>query len=217
MTAIKILLLDSEPLIREGILAVLSREEDLDVQCATGSIEEALQRSINPDVIVIDPLAFGDRTTGARSVAELCGNFPKTKVVVLTHMDAPEDVALLFSKGAHGYVLKSALSAELIDAVRRVAGGSEYLQPSLGTALLKATQNLYGLQPVPSGDLTPKEEEVLRVLAMGHTNAEAAAILSYAVRTIEGYRARIMRKLGVDNRAELVRAASEMNLLSFPS
>lgn len=217
MTTIKILLLEGEALIREGILAVLGRERDLEVVCATGSLEQALQGPVKPDVIVVEPLTFGDKSQGAESVAELFGYFPGAKVVVLTHLDAAGDVAQILSSGAHGYVLKSGLATELVDGVRRVAGGDEYLQPSLGTALLKSASNGYGQSGRRFGDLSPKEEEVLRVLAMGHTNVEAAEMLSYAVRTIEGYRARIMRKLGIHSRADLVRAAAEMHLLPFDS
>lgn len=215
MSAIKILLLEGEALIREGILALLGREPDLEVVCAAGSLEQALQGPVKPDVIVVEPLTFGDKSHGAESVADLFAYFPGAKVVVLTHLDTPGEVAQFLSTGAHGYVLKSGLATELVDGVRRVAGGYEYLQPSLGTALLKSASNGDGQSGGRCGGLSPKEEEVLRVLAMGHTNAEAAELLSYAVRTIEGYRARIMRKLGVHSRADLVRAAAEMHLLPF--
>jgi two-component system, NarL family, response regulator NreC len=213
LTSINILLLDNEALVREGVRMVLEREADLQIGHEAGTLDEALQPAIDPDVIVVEPLLTGDRSRGAELVTDLLQRYPNSQVLVLSQMESVEDVQLFLSRGVRGYVLKKAPAIELVEAVRRVAAGDEYLQPSLGAALLKANRKRSSRNGV--AELTPREKEVLRVLAIGHTNAEAAAILSYAVRTVEGYRSRIMRKLDVESRAELVRAASELDLLHF--
>ncbi|MEX2553624.1 MAG: response regulator transcription factor [Actinomycetota bacterium] len=213
MTSIKILLLDCETLVREGVRMVLERESDLQIVHEASTLDEATRPEIDPDVIVVEPLLARDRSRGAELVTDLLRHYPNSQVLVLSQMEAVEDVQLFLSRDVRGYVLKKGPAAELVEAVRRVAAGEEYLQPSLGAALLKASNhgNAGGRMP----GLTAREKEVLRVLAIGHTNAEAAAILSYAVRTVEGYRSRIMHKLDVESRAELVRAASELDLLHF--
>jgi two-component system, NarL family, response regulator NreC len=212
VTSIKILLLDSEALVREGVRMVLERESDLEIVHEASTLDEAARSEINPHVIVVEPLLAGDRSRGAELINELVRHYPNSQVLVLSQMEAVEDVQLLFGD-VRGYVLKKGPAVELVEAIRRVAAGEDYLQPSLGAALLKASNhgNTRGRGP----GLTAREKEVLRVLAIGHTNAEAAEILSYAVRTVEGYRSRIMRKLDIESRAELVRAASELDLLRF--
>ena len=213
LASIHILLVDNEVLVREGVRMVLEREPDLEIIHEAGALHEALQSAADPTVIIVEPLLAGDRSRGAELVTDLLRRYTSSQILVLSQMEAVEDVRLFLSRGARGYVLKKGPAVELVEAVRRVAKGQEYLQPSLGAALLKATRAGRSRNGVP--ELTPREKEVLRVLAIGHTNAEAAAILSYAVRTVEGYRSRIMRKLDVESRAELVRAASELNLLHF--
>jgi DNA-binding NarL/FixJ family response regulator len=213
LISIKILLLDNEVLVREGVRTVLEREADLTVINEAGSFDEAANAAIEPDVIVVEPLLAGNTSLGAELVDRLASRYPNSRILVLSQMEAAEDVQLLLDKGARGYVLKKGPAGELVEAVRRVAGGEEYLQPSLGAALLKASRKR-AVNNVRR-NLTIREREVLRVLAVGHTNAEAAAILSYAVRTVEGYRSRIMRKLELENRAQLVKAASELDLLHF--
>jgi two-component system response regulator NreC len=210
---IKILLLDSEALVREGVRMVLERESDLDIVHEASTLEEATRAPIDPHVIVVEPLLAGERSRGAELITDLLRHYPDSQVLVLSQMEAVEDVQLFLLRDVRGYVLKKGPAVELVEAVRRVAAGEEYLQPSLGAALLKASSQGISRGRVPG--LTAREKEVLRVLAIGHTNAEAAAILSYAVRTVEGYRSRIMRKLDIESRAELVRAASELDLLRF--
>jgi two-component system, NarL family, response regulator NreC len=128
---------------------------------------------------------------------------PSTHVVILTMQEDPEFARRALRAGAAGYVLKEAADDELVDAVRRVAEGGTYLNPRLGALLAAAP-------PEPSGppdDLTPREVEVLRLIALGHTNAEIAQELFLSVRTVESHRAHIQQKLNRSTRAELVRYA----------
>jgi DNA-binding NarL/FixJ family response regulator len=120
--------------------------------------------------------------------------------------------------GASGYLLKEAAPADLVDAVRRVAAGQTYVQPSLGAALLSRGAGLdlpAGRPARPAKALTPREIDVLRLLARGHTNAEMSSMLGMSLRTVEAHRARMLRKLRFETRAELVRYAADLGLLQF--
>ena len=134
---------------------------------------------------------------------------PGTRVVILTMQEDPEFARRALRAGAAAYVLKEAADDELVDAVRRVAEGGTYLNPRLGAALAAAPPEPTG----PPDDLTEREVEVLRLIALGHTNAEIAQGLYLSVRTVESHRAHIQQKLGRSTRAELVRYALDHGLL----
>lgn len=213
MRRIRILVLDNQALIREGVRTVLERHSDLVTVAEAGTLDEAVRCGCSPDVVVAEPLLAGDRPDREALVRELVATFQDSGVLLLSQIENLSEIEVHLASGARGYILKKALSSELVEAVRRVADGEEYLQPALGAALLKGKSRHH--TDKRSSRLTSREREVLRVLALGHTNAETAEILSYAVRTVEGYRSRIMQKLEADSRAELVKAASELNLLHF--
>jgi DNA-binding NarL/FixJ family response regulator len=146
-------------------------------------------------------------------VAGLHARYPDAQILVLTMVDNPADVHLTFAAGARGYLLKEAASTELADAIRKVADGQDYLQPATGAAMA-------AMRPVPevahaSADvgLSGREVEVLKLIVLGHTNAEIASILHISLRTVEHHRASILRKLGARTRAELVRYANETGVL----
>jgi len=127
-------------------------------------------------------------------------------------VDNPTNVQLCLVAGASGYLLVEAVSTELVEAVRKVAVGKDYLQPSLGAALAKWREEPGRVHARAVEDLTPREREVLRLIARGHTNAEIATMLHVSVRTVENHRASVLRKLGLRTRAELVRHANEAGL-----
>jgi two-component system response regulator NreC len=208
---VRLLLLDDHALMREGLRALLNREDDLEVVAEASGLDEALAAGADPDVIVAD-LVLSD-ARGAEVVAGLHARYPDAQILVLTMVDNPADVHLTFAAGARGYLLKEAASTELADAIRKVADGQDYLQPAMGAAMA-------AMRPVPevahaSADvgLSGREVEVLKLIALGHTNAEIAAILHVSLRTVEHHRASILRKLGARTRAELVRYASETGVL----
>jgi two-component system response regulator NreC len=149
-------------------------------------------------------------------VRRLRERFPRSAVLVLSMVDNPADVQLCLTAGARGYLIKEAAGTELTDAVRAVASGHEYLQPSLGAALVRWREApgrpRAGAGAGVSSELTDREREVLRLIALGHTNAEIARLLFLSVRTVENHRASLMRKLGVRSRAELVRQAGQLGL-----
>jgi two-component system, NarL family, response regulator NreC len=208
---ISVLLMDDHVVVREGLRALLERQDDMDVLAEAGSVGEAVDLDVQPDVIVADLVLPDDR--GADVVKRLVERYPDASILVLTMVDNPTDVQLCLAAGARGYLLKETASTELVDAVRKVASGADYLQPSLGAALAKWRDAPGRVHARAIDDLTQREREVLRLIALGHTNAEIAQMLYVSVRTVENHRASVMRKLGLHTRAELVRHATEAGLV----
>lgn len=208
---IRVALCDDHAVVRSGLCRVVADEPDLEVVGEAGTAEEAVAvaRAERPDVFVMDlglPGSSGIEAT--RRIAEVS---PQTAVLVLTVHD---DVAYLrkaFDVGARGYLVKDAADVELVLAIRQVAAGEEYVHPRLGAALLSpsATGHVVG----PGGELSERELEVLRLVALGHTNTEIAADLYVSVRTVETHRAHVQQKLGIKTRADLVRYAHDHGLL----
>ena len=209
---IRVALCDDHAVVRGGLRRILEEEPDVEVVGEAGNAAEAatLAAATHPDVFVMDlglPGASGIDATRQVLIAS-----PDTKVLVLTVHD---DVAYLrkaFDAGAAGYLVKEAADVELVLAVRHVAAGHEYVHPSLGAALL--APGAAGPRPGgPGGELSDREIEVLRLVALGHTNAEVAAELYVSVRTVETHRAHLQQKLNLKTRADLVRYAREFGLL----
>jgi two-component system response regulator NreC len=198
-------------MIREGLRGLLEREPDLLVLGEASSLAGALAVDIEPDVIVADLMLPDAR--GAEVIERLVARFPGSPVLVLTMVDSPADVRLAFAAGARGYLLKEAASAELVQAVRRVAAGEDYLQPAMGAAMAASRRTPPRAHAATAEALSGREREVLRLVALGHTNAEIAQMLFVSVRTVESHRASLQRKVGVRSRAELVRFAREHTLL----
>jgi len=218
--AVRVALCDDHAVVRRGLQLILEGESDLVVVGVAGGVAEAvlLAEATRPDVFVMD-LGLPDGS-GIDATAELRRVSPATQVLILTVHD---DVAYLrsaFAAGAAGYVVKEAADTELVDAVRQVAAGRRYVHPTLGAALLappepgvgRAGSAISGLAG-PGGELSQREVEVMRFMAMGLTSAEIADRLFVSVRTIETHRAHIHQKLDVRNRAQLVRRAREAGLL----
>jgi two-component system response regulator NreC len=204
-----VMLVDDHAVVRAGIRMLLESQADVSVVAEASSAEEALDVRLDrdPDVIVTDLSMGGLR--GAAVVEALVERFPDSVVMVLSMVDSPADVRRTMAAGAKGYMLKGAAASELPDAIGRILRGELYVQPALG-ALLAGHASKHAIHADPTTALTPREREVLRLLAAGHTNPEIAALLFLSPRTIESHRANIQRKLGVRSRADLVRAAAEI-------
>lgn len=209
---VRVALCDDHGVVRSGLRRILAAEPDLEVVGEAGTISEAvaLAAAERPDVFVMDlNLPDGSGITATATVRKVS---PATRVLVLTVHD---DVAYLrraFDAGADGYVLKEAADVELVHAVRQVASGNQYVHPTLGAALLAPdapTARLGG----PGGDLSEREVEVLRGIALGSTNSEIADRLYVSVRTVETHRAHVQQKLNIRTRAQLVRFARDAGLL----
>lgn len=208
---IRVALCDDHAVVRSGLARILDETTGLEVVGEAGTAEEAvtLARAERPDVFVMDLGLPG--TSGIEATRRVADASPETKILVLTVHD---DVAYLrkaFDAGARGYLVKDAADVELVLAIRQVASGEEYVHPRLGAALL--TPSATGRVAGPGGELSEREREVLRLVALGHTNAEIAAELYVSVRTVETHRAHVQQKLGIKARADLVRYAREHGLL----
>ena len=208
---ISVVIIDDHAVVRSGLRLVLEAEEDITVEDEGGTADEAvrLARLHKPDVVLLDVTMPG--RSGLEAADEIKKAAPKTSILVLSMHDDPSYVREAFAAGASGYLLKEAADAELVAAVREVAGGHRYVHPALGARLAAAEAEA---QAAAAADpLSDREREVLRLLALGHTNQEIAKMLFISVRTAETHRAHIMQKLRLTTRAELVRYALQHGLL----
>lgn len=207
---IKIVLADDHAVVRKGLRLLLDGEEGFEVVAEAGTAEDALRyvRAHRPQVLVLDLNMPGD-VNSLDAIPEVEASGDGTRVVVLTMQEDPEFARRALGNGAAGYVLKEAADDELVEAVRRAAAGDTYLNPRLGAALAAAPPKPAG----PPDDLTEREVEILRLIALGHTNVEIGEQLYLSVRTVESHRAHIQQKLRRSSRAELVRYALDHGLL----
>jgi two-component system response regulator NreC len=208
---IRVLIVDDHAIVRSGLRLLLEQQEDIECAGEAGDAQEAVRevRRQKPDVALLDIVLPG--TSGLEAAPELLKASPDTKLLVLSMEDDPSYVREAFAAGALGYVLKEAAESEVVQAVREVAAGRRYVHPSLGARL--AAAEAQGRARAEADPLSDREREVLRLLALGHTNQEIAGILFISVRTAETHRAHIMRKLGLSTRSELVRHAMATGLL----
>jgi two-component system response regulator NreC len=199
---VRIVVADDHAVVRSGLRLLLEADERFDVVAVAGDVEEARRRVLahRADVLILDLNMPGSPSLPA--IPDLAGH---TAVVVLTMQNDPAFAREALQAGARGYVLKEAADAELVEAVCAAADGRTYLNPQLGARLAAAP-------PAPAGppdDLTEREVEILRLIALGHTNAEIGQQLFLSVRTVESHRSHIQQKTRRSTRAELVRYALE--------
>jgi two-component system response regulator NreC len=208
--AITIVLADDHNVVRSGLRLLLNAEEDFAVVADAADAEAALRAVLGykPTVLVLD-LNMPGELTSLDAIPQVRERSPGTAVVVLTMQEDPSFARHALQAGALGYVLKDAADAGLVEAVRRAAVGVTYLAPRLGAALAAMPVRPEG----PPDGLTVREVEVLRLIALGHTNAEIGAQLFVSVRTVESHRAHIQQKLRRSTRAELVRYALDHGVL----
>lgn len=206
---IKIVIADDHAVVRRGLRLLLEAEEGFEVLAEAGDVDDALRytRAHRPDVLVLD-LNMPGKQTSLELIPELAQAVPATRVVVLTMQEDPEFARTALGNGAAAYVLKEAADGELVEAIRTAAGGGTYLNPRLGARLAAAPAH-----DEPPDDLTDRELDVLRLIALGHTNAEIGEQLYLSVRTVETHRSHIQQKLRRSSRAELVRYAIDRGLL----
>jgi two-component system response regulator NreC len=208
---IRVLIVDDHAVVRSGLRHVLEAESDIEVVGEASDMSEAVleARAQKPDVVLMDVVMPG--ASGIEATPAVLKEAPAAKVLVLSMQDDPRYVREAFSAGASGYVLKEAADTEVVGAVREVAGGGSYVHPTLGARLVTAEAEERAREE--DDPLSEREREVLRLLALGHTNQEIAESLYLSVRTVETHRAHIMQKLRLSNRAELVRYAIDHGFL----
>ena len=204
MGLIRLLLVDDHAIVRSGVRRVLLETGEFEVVAETADANEAvvLARRHQPDVVVLD-IGLKDRS-GLDVLPDIRAAGPR--VVILSMQDEPAYARQAFERGAQGYVLKDAADEELVEAIRAVLADRLYVHPQLAARLV--------LRP-PDDDLTEREREILRLIALGYTNQEIAGQLYLSVRTIEAHRRHILGKLRLQTRADLVRYALEHRLVGL--
>jgi two-component system response regulator NreC len=209
--SIRIVIVDDHAVVRSGLKLLLEGQEDLEVVGEAGDARTAVfeVRAQKPDVILMDVVM--PTGSGIEATPAVLKEAPGAKVLILSMQDDPAYVREAFAAGASGYVLKEAADAELVAAVREVAAGQRYVHPTLGARLVAAEADERAR--AEEDLLSEREHEILRLLALGHTNQEIASQLYLSVRTVETHRAHIMQKLRISTRAELVRYALERGVL----
>ena len=208
---IRVLVVDDHAIVRSGLRRVLDAEPDIETVSEAENAERAVFEAMEhrPDIVLMDVVMPGK--SGIEGLPALLQAVPSAQVLILSMQDDPRYVREAFEAGASGYVLKEAADTEVITALRAVAAGERYVHPALGARLLAA--ELADRKRADADPLSEREREVLRLLALGHTNQEIAKLLYISVRTAETHRAHIMQKLRLTSRAELVRYALAEGLL----
>ncbi len=204
---IRIVLADDHAVVRSGLRMLLDSEGDLEVVAEASDVESARRyvRGHHPRVLILDLNMPGG--SSLEMIPTIRSESPETQIVVLTMQQEPAFAREALGAGALGYVLKEAADDELVEAVRRAAAGESYLNPRLGARIASEPP------PGPPDDLSEREVDVLRLIALGHTNAEIAEQLYLSVRTVETHRAHIQQKLRLSTRAELVGYALDRGLV----
>lgn len=201
-----IVLADDHTVVRNALRLLLDAEPGFEVVAEAGDVDTAVRyvRGHKPTVLILDLNMPGRSSLDA--VPDIRAASPRTEIVVLTMQNEPAFARRALQAGVRGYVVKEAADAELVQAVRSAAAGDTYLQPALGARLAAGDGG--------NGDeLSERESDVLRLIALGHTNAEVAEQLYISIRTVESHRAHIQQKLSLSSRAELVRYALERGLI----
>lgn len=217
MTKLRILLVDDHNVVRQGLRRLVDIQEDMTVvgEAADGLAACELADRLRPDVVIMD--VSMPNLGGAEATARLAKDHPEVRVLALTVHEDTTYLKLLLEAGASGYVLKRAVADELIRAVRTVASGGIYLDPAIAGKVVGGF--VHGPPLASQGrttELSDREEEVLRLIARGHTTREIAARIDLSAKTVESYKTRSMEKLGLGSRVEIVRYAIRHGWLAEP-
>jgi DNA-binding NarL/FixJ family response regulator len=210
MKKIRLVLADDHPMIRAGFKTLLAQSNDFEIAGEAGSGQELLKvvDTVKPDVTLVDVHMPG--MNGLEALEKLHTSFPDIKFVVLTMHDEREYVQKALKAGADGYLLKNIDREELENAIHTVFKGGKYFSPEITTVLAESVAN----PASGESEITPREKEVLALVAGGHSTKQIADQLGISVRTVETHRINMLKKLGVNNSAELIRKAFELGLLN---
>lgn len=216
MSRIRVLLADDHAVLRAGLRMLINGQPDMEVvgEAATGEDAWRQTGALKPDVVLLDLAMPG--TGGIEATGRIARDFPGVRILVLTMHDDVAYLRSVLAAGASGYVLKRSADTELLSAIRVTHRGGTYLEPSLAGEVVQDAIGRKTRQgdASASSPLSDREREVLRLVAEGHTNQEIADRLFLSVKTVETYRSRLMAKLGLRTRADLVRYALSAGFLS---
>lgn len=215
MNTVRVLVADDHEVVLEGVRALVAREAGLEVCAAASSGREAVSAAIRtkPDVVVLD-MTMPD-LDGLTAIRQIKRALPKTEVVVYSAHSSEEVIEEVFDAGAKSYIGKGGAGRDLIDAIRSVAEHKPFFTPEIMQILFGKFLDADGLKKAGTAEqkLTPREREVMRLLAQSSSNKEIAAALGISVRTAETHRATLMRKLGINSLAGIVRYAIRNNII----
>jgi len=211
--SIRILLVDDHAVVREGLRALLKSQPDIELvgEAADGSQAEALTRRLRADVVVLD-LAM-EEEGGLQAIPRIRHTCPHTSIVVLTMHREAAYVEAALAAGAVGYVVKTASGAEVLSAIRAAAGGRTFVDRSAEVHRLRSGKRTKPKERTPLATLSTRERQVFVFVASGFTNREVAERIGISVKSVESFRSRVMEKLGLQSRAQLVRFALEAGVL----
>ena len=215
MPKIRILLVDDHTILRDGIRSLLEDESDMAVIGEAEDGQAALQMTaqLQPDLVILDialPLLNGLEVT-----RQIKRDFPQTKVLILTMHENEEYIRQALAVGAMGYILKDAAARDLIGAIRTVHRGESVLSPAITRLVIEDYLRWGQLQPARDDGLTPREHEVLQLIAEGYTTKEIAEILTLSVKTVQAHRTNLMSKLDLHDRGELIKYAIQKKIIDL--
>ncbi len=207
----RVLIADDHGIVRSGIRLLLERQVDVEVVAEAGDGVEAFERSLaeRPDLCILDVAM--PRMTGLQAAREIKKHLPDTHVLMLSMHDDERYLFEALKAGASGYVLKREADQDLVAAIRAVDRGDPFLTNAAERSLVRAWMN--DESTGPREPLTPREEEVVKLIAEAHTNAQIAQVLHLSEKTVESHRGNVLRKLGMRDRVELVRYAIRRGLV----
>ena len=207
----RILVADDHGIVRAGIRLLLERQSDLKVVAEAADGVEAVERAlaVRPDLCILD--VGMPRMTGLQAAREIRGHLPQARVLMLSMHDDEHYLFEALKAGASGYVLKREADQDLVDAIRAVGGGEAFLTNAAERSIIREWMD-EGAQG-PAVPLTPREEEVVKLIAEAYTNTQIAQILHLSEKTVESHRANVLRKLGMRDRVQLVRYAIKRGLV----
>jgi DNA-binding NarL/FixJ family response regulator len=210
----RVLLADDHEMVREGLKVLLDAQPDVDVVAEAGDGAEAVKLALSTEIDLAVMDVAMPRMTGLQAVAELHRRRPELRVLILSMYDNEQYFFEALKAGASGYVLKSAANRDLVEAIRAAMRGEPFFYPKAVRALIRDyLERARRGEGTPEDPLTPREQEVVKLIAEGHTSDEIAQTLVISKKTVERHRANILEKLGMRNRVELTRYAIRRGLV----
>jgi len=215
MGKIRVVIADDHTIFREGLCSLLADREDITVVGEASNGREAVEKveSLEPDIVIIDismPVLNGFEAT-----IQIKRRFPGCKVLVLTMHENPEFVRSILRAGASGYLVKKSAASHLFDAIKAIYRGEAFFSPSVSRMLLEELREHGHEEEYKEPTLTNREREVLQLVAEGHTNMEIADDLCLSVKTVEGHKNNIKKKLGIRDQAGLIKYALSKGIINM--